>query len=118
MKLKELKEQVDLLIEKHRDYTVTTSIQGLSGSVRELQSVGIGFDWNSGQILLSFGSRLADFDTRKYYKLRDAYLRKVSNLKKIQDGAKVARYKKEEKEFENHWDAERWIYTKFEDDFS
>jgi len=85
-------------------------------SAVNLEHIATGIDWHNEKILFRGEKRLSDVDLKKYYRFREEYLKKNSNLVKIQQRKTlVAEFKKEKKSCKDVIEAVSWLVGKAEE---
>lgn len=121
MTTKELHNKLGQLLknEKLQDYEIFIPTQGMCYSGVPLKSATVGFDWTANKICLNTEPRLAQLDSNKYHKYKKLALLKLSNLRTLlgqYNGPFIAKFKKEQKEFEKRIDAIEWLYEKLDEE--
>lgn len=110
MKLSELKEIVDQLVSHYPDHDVVIDTQGLSGSCVSVTSLSIGFDWYAGKIMVFPKHPLSTVNINKYALVKELYLNKISNYKKVDSGITlIAKYKTKEFTGKTKWESLSWL---------
>ena len=120
MILLELQKEIEVLLgfKDNKNLIVAVPTQGLSGNHTKISGIFRGFDWDDGLALLNPEKPLTTVSLMRYGKLKDAYLRKISNLSKIQSGETLnAKYKSRSFVGKDKWDCVKWICGCFEEEF-
>lgn len=121
MTAKELYEKLGQILQnkKYQDYEIFIPTQGMCYSGVPLKSVTVGFDWTTNKICLNTEPKLTQLDSIKYHKYRKLSLLKLSNLRTLlvqYKGPFIAKFKKEQKEFEKRINAIEWLYEKLDEE--
>lgn len=120
MTLLELHKQTEAILRDKNNKNLITAVpaQGLCGNHVKIRDISCGFDWDAGLVLLHPEKPLTTVSLLRYGKLKDAYLRKISNLSKIQSGETLnAKYKSRSFVGRDKWDCVSWICGCFEEEF-
>lgn len=120
MTLLELQKEIEALLgrEDNKNLIVAVPTQGLSGNHVKIGAISCGFDWDAGLVLLHPEKPLTTVSLLRYSKLKDAYLRKISNLSKIERRETLnAKYKSRSFIGKDKWDCVSWICRSFKEEF-
>lgn len=120
MTLLELHEETKTLLRGRDNSNLIIAIptQGLSGSHTKIRDISCGFDWDAGLALLHPEKQLTTVSLLRYGKVKQAYLRKVSNLSRIERRETLtAKYKTKSFIGKDKWECLCWINMRFKEEF-
>jgi sulfate adenylyltransferase subunit 1 (EFTu-like GTPase family) len=122
MTIKELRTILDRIEENQekqasnrgKSLEVVIPVHGIGGPCVAVTGAGIGIDWYNGKVLLTYqGETLSTIQPRNFDFYFQEYVKKNSNIAKVdRRETSLARWKKEEKQFDKPFDAAMWIYEK------